>query len=359
MAAKYDISDSDGHVYESDADLLEFLDPPYRGKEELLRHPLFPTGDGWHRTGVAMTEGSSSWVKGKITAKKWIDFLDQVGIESTVLYPTCGLGIGAVASQKWAVLLARAYNNWLHEKILKESPRLKGIAILPLQSPSDAVEELKRAVNQLGMVGAYLPGGGLKRLLGDPFYYPVYQTAEELGVILSVHTGVPQKGLLQDLDLFDHLTGMRCLLHPVGQMTQMTHLMFNGVFDRFPNLRMAFPEAGSAWVLCLYERLQREYKHWGELISGLRREPKEHLRSGRLFFEAELDDELLPIFVEKLGNRGLTFASDFPHFTSPEHTAAGIKSFQERSDLSDETKARILGENIRGFCKREPSSLKA
>ena len=46
MAAKYDISDSDGHVYELDADLLEFMDPPFRGKEELLRHPLFPTGDG-------------------------------------------------------------------------------------------------------------------------------------------------------------------------------------------------------------------------------------------------------------------------------------------------------------------------
>ncbi len=139
----------------------------------------------------------------------------------------------------------------------------------------------------------------------------------------------------------------------------MTHLMFNGVFDRFPRLRMGFPEAGSAWVLCLYERLQREYEHWGELVSGLRRPPKEHLRSGRLFVEAELDDELLPTYVDKLGDRGLAFASDFPHFTSPEHTAAGIKNFRERSDLSDETKARILGENIRGFCKREPSSPKA
>ena len=351
MAAKYDIYDSDGHVYELDADLLEFLDSPFRGREELLRHPFFPTGDGWHRTGLSMAGGGSSWVKGKITAQTWIDFLDKVGIEGTVLYPTRGLGIGAVMNPDWAVVLAKGYNNWLHETIVKASSRLKGIALLPLQSPSNAVEELRRAVTQLGMVGACLPAGGLKRLLGDPFYYPVYQTAEELDVMLSVHTGIPQKGFLMDLDLFDQLTGIRCLLHPVGQMTQLTHLMFNGVFDRFPRLRMAFPEAGSAWVLCMYERMQREYEHSGKMVPELKQNPKEHLRSGRLFFEAELDDELLPHTVQILGDQGLTFASDFPHFSSPQRIFSGLKQFQERSDLSDETKARILGENVHRLCK--------
>ncbi len=351
MAGKYDIFDSDGHVYELDSDLLEFLEPPFRGREELLRHPFFPTGDGWHRTGLSMAGGGSSLVKGKTTAQTWIDFLDKVGIEGTVLYPTRGLGIGAVMNPDWAVVLAKGYNNWLHENILKASSRLKGIALLPLQSPSDAVEELRRAVTQLGMVGACLPAGGLKRLLGDPFYYPVYQTAEELDVMLSVHTGIPQKGFSMDLDLFDQLTGVRCLIHPVGQMTQMSHLMFNGVFDRFPRLRMAFAEAGSAWVLCMYERMQREYEHSGKRDSKLVREPKEHLKSGRLFFEAELDDELLPHIVQILGDQGLVYASDFPHFSSPERSSSGIKQFQERSDLSDETKARILGENVHRLCK--------
>jgi predicted TIM-barrel fold metal-dependent hydrolase len=127
--------------------------------------------------------------------------------------------------------------------------------------------------------------------------------------------------------------------------------MFGGVFDRFPTLRMAFLEAGSAWVLCVLERMQREYEHWGVLLGELKREPKEHLKSGRLFFEGELDDELLPYIVQVLGDNVLVFASDFPHFTRPDHISRAIKRFQERRDLSDETKRRILGENARRLYK--------
>ena len=61
--------------------------------------------------------------------------------------------------------------------------------------------------------------------------------------------------------------------------------------------------------------MRNQYDHWGEMAPALKRAPKEHMKSGRLFFEAELDDELLPHTVEVLGNRVLAFASDFPHFT--------------------------------------------
>ena len=79
--------------------------------------------------------------------------------------------------------------------------------------------------------------------------------------------------------------------------------------------------------------------------------PKEHLTSGRLYFEAELEDELLPFTVQLLGDRGLVFASDFPHFTRADSIAESVKRFQARRDLSDETKRRILGENARRLYK--------
>ena len=46
------------------------------------------------------------------------------------------------------------------------------------------------------------------------------------------------------------------------------NMMFSGVFDRFPTLRMAFLESGSAWVLCALERMQREHEHWAVLLSA-------------------------------------------------------------------------------------------
>jgi predicted TIM-barrel fold metal-dependent hydrolase len=134
-------------------------------------------------------------------------------------------------------------------------------------------------------------------------------------------------------------------------MHQMVNMMFSGVFDRFPSLRMAFLESGSAWVLCALERMQREFEHWSVLLRGQKKPPKEHLKSGRLFFEAELEDELLPYTVQLLGDKVLVFASDFPHFTRADHIAESVRRFQERADLSDETKKRILGENARRLYK--------
>ncbi len=350
MATNDQIFDSDGHVYEVESDLLDYFDPPYRGRQELLRESLFPT-DGWHRTSQGIARGQRGLVSGPITAQRWLDALDAFGSEGVALYTTKGLAIGMVKNPEWALALTKAYNNWLYDRFLKVSPRLKGMALIPIQSPPDAVEELKRAVTQLGMVGAILPGGGLRPLLGDPFYYPLYEAAQELDVGLTVHAGAPLPGLD---DLFQRWSDMRVLTHSVAQMTQLTHMMFSGVFDRFPRLRVAFLEAGVAWVLCILERLQREYKHWGVLLSDIRKEPKEHLKSGRLLFEAELDDEMLDYAVKVLGDRSLVFTSDFPHFVRPEQVSENLSRFKKRSDMSEEIKARILGENGRRFYKINP-----
>ena len=88
-------------------------------------------------------------VEGEITAQKWITALDEAGMEGSVLYATSGLAIGLVRDLDWSVALARGYNNWLSECLLKPCPRLKGMAVLPMQSPPDAAEELRRAVAPL------------------------------------------------------------------------------------------------------------------------------------------------------------------------------------------------------------------
>jgi uncharacterized protein len=354
MAIAKGLFDADGHVYELDYQLIEYLDPPFRGRKELLRQPLINSGDGWHRIALGVGRGQGGLIGGEITAQNWIDALDQVGLDGTVLHPTLGLNIGSVRDPEWAVVVARGYNNWLYDKFLKVSPRLNGIAVLPIQNPSEAAKELRRAAKELGMVGALMPAAGVERLLGHASYDPIYEAAQDLDIALSVHTGgVPQL----DMRFFDRLIDVRCLQHPIGQMHQMVNMMFGGVFDRFPNLRFAFLESGSAWVLCALERMQREFEHWSVLLRDQKKEPKEHLKSGRLYFEAELEDELLPFTVQVLGDKALVFASDFPHFTRADHIAEGVKRFQERPDLSDEAKQRILGDNARRLYKIRETSL--
>lgn len=74
------VVDGDGHIFENDAELFEFLDDPYRGNRIVLAFPFFPTLDGYHRG--ALTARRGLYVGDfSVTAKTWLDFLDQVNVE--------------------------------------------------------------------------------------------------------------------------------------------------------------------------------------------------------------------------------------------------------------------------------------
>ena len=88
--------------------------------------------------------------------------MEDVGIETSVLYTTLGLAFGKIVSRDWAIDVARAYNDWLYNTYMKRSPRFRGMGLVPLQEPEAAVEELKRAVKELGMCGAMLPSTGIQ-----------------------------------------------------------------------------------------------------------------------------------------------------------------------------------------------------
>jgi predicted TIM-barrel fold metal-dependent hydrolase len=79
----------------------------------------------------------------------------------------------------------------------------------------------------------------------------VYEAAQELGALLAVHAA-PTQGI--GVDGFDTLIEVRTLSHGFGQMIQMTSMIYGGVYDRFPQLKVAYAEAGCGWVPYLMER---------------------------------------------------------------------------------------------------------
>jgi predicted TIM-barrel fold metal-dependent hydrolase len=339
------VIDADGHIIENESELLEHLEPPYRGEQALLKFSLFPSLDGFHRVARRLASGTRTLRPDAFmtTAQTWIDFLDRTGIETTVVYPTHGLGFGLITDPEWACGLAIGYNNWLSEQYLKVTPRIRGVALIPLQAPSEAVKELKRVVTQLGMVGAVLPAVGLEKPLGHSDFWPIYEEAERLDVPIAIH-GAPSRGL--GIDFFKTFIEVHTLSHPLGQLIQMTSLVFQGVFDRFPKLRVAFLEAGAGWVPYMMDRLDEEYDVRGVQAPGLKVRPSEHLKSGRVFFPCE-EEEDVPYLARRVGARALVFASDYPHERSWEAMLRRVKEFTGRDDLDDALKAQILNENPR------------
>jgi len=98
------IIDADGHIREDVSEIQEYLDPPFGGRKFFF--PLWP-GDGRFRGGRIHST----------PPKLWQDYMDAVGIEQAVLYPTLGLSHGLIQEADWAWALARADKNRLPERL--------------------------------------------------------------------------------------------------------------------------------------------------------------------------------------------------------------------------------------------------
>jgi len=342
------VFDADGHVFENERDIFNYLPGVYRGREELLRTHLFPAPDPYNKTAMAIAgrfkEGAVSETFRRaqfaITAREWNAFLDLSEIEGTVLYPTAGLRLGLIRDADWGVALAHAYNDWMHATFTRDNSRIRAVALLPVQDPQLAARELRRAVTELGAAGGLIVAAQRRRAFGDPYYDPVYAEAQRLDVPIAIHAGGPG----DRYEMFDRAIESRCVGHPTSLVIEMTSMMFGGVFDRFPTLRFSFMEGGIAWLLFLRERMHEAYEQWSVQAPELRCDPDEHLTSGRIFFHCEADERIIPYAVSVLGEDALLYASDFPHI-APEKIVAEKEHFLARGDLSEGAKAKIVRTN--------------
>ena len=349
MRRRFPVVDADGHVIERNRELREFLPASFRGGEGKREYALFPW-DGWARGALSPRRREHA------DAKMWLRFLDACEIAMTFLYPTDGLNLGLLRDPDWAVVLARAYNDWLHEYFLRADPRLKGVALLPVQDPPEAAKELERCVRDLGMLGGTLVGvTSPMRGYGLPQFDPIYAMAERLDVPLNLHAA-PAVEL--GLDHMPTFAAVYPLSHPFAQMQQLTSMMVHGVFERFPNLRVAFLESGCGWVPYLADRLDESWEHridrWP---CRTKQSPGEIMRSGNLYYACEKEERTLNAVAQLMGATQLLWASDFPHERPWDEFSDDIDTLVGREDLTENLARQILFENPCRLYKLAPDSV--
>jgi predicted TIM-barrel fold metal-dependent hydrolase len=128
-------------------------------------------------------------------------------------------------------------------------------------------------------------------------------------------------------------------------MRQLTSIVLEGVPARYPELRLAFLEAGCGWVPYWMERMDDEYAKRASEVPELTRRPSEYVRSGRIYFSCEADEWLLPQAVKLVGEDQIVYASDFPHW---DHSyPASLDEIRNRGDLTEDQKRKILEVNTR------------
>lgn len=350
------IIDGDGHIMEDTKGIIDHMESPYR-EIAARKGVIFPPLDHLH-SGRAVETPPQRTQRPAVGPEGWLDFLDDVGIDWTVLYPTIALAYGKIVSLDYAVASSKAYNDWLAETYVKRSSRFKGMAILPMQDPVEAAKELRRAVTELGMLGAMMPSNGLAHPLGSKAYWPVYEEANALGCCLAVHGGAHDRFGMDHMNMY---VPVHALGHPWGLTINCADILYNGIFDRFPRVRIAFLEGGIAWLLLLLERLhashETHFQHIPATEFGIREqdEPSDYIKKlidgDRFFLGIETEELTLPFAIKTVGNKPFLYSSDFPHEVTHESCKHDIGELMESDAITAEDKAGMLWRNAENFYK--------
>jgi len=264
-----------------------------------------------------------------------------------VLYPSFGLCVPSLEDPAFAAGMARLYNEWIAGYCKETNGRLRAVAVTPIEHGKVAIDVMREA-KALGLVGTLIPPALKTRNLDHPDLEPFYRAAVELDMPLGVH-GAPGIHLPKiGVDRFTNYIQVHCVSFPFDQMTAMTSLISGGVFDRHPRLRVAFLEAGVTWVPYFIDRLHEHWEKRGDWIpNGWQRDPREIIERGQIYVSCEPDETVLPAVLDALGSDFVMYASDYPHWDGefPNSTRA----LRSRTDLSEVSRRKVLGENARRF----------
>lgn len=244
------------------------------------------------------------------------------GVWGSVIYPSEGLVLFSVPSTEVVTESMRIYNDWIADFCSYDTTRLKGIAMVNLDEPGAAADELRRC-HALGLAGALItvaPPAWLpyrSREL-DPFW----ATASELGMPLSLHTATDRADPKSDPPRLDVQNAPPSLFVTMDYQVRraLADLIFSGVFERHPGLRVGTVEHELGWIPFYLSQLDYTYTdrpargpEW-KRFADPGRLPSDFFRSNCFASFQEDGIGLRP--SDHIGVETLMWGSDYPHTES-------------------------------------------
>jgi aminocarboxymuconate-semialdehyde decarboxylase len=232
--------------------------------------------------------------------------------------------------------IARFLNDDLARSVAHDSARFIGLGTLPLQAPDLAVQELERCVKQLGFAGVQIGSHVNDWNLNEAALFAVFEAAQELGAAIFVHPWDMMGEQRMPKYWLPWLVGM-----PAETSLAICSLIFGGVFEKLPRLRVAFAHGGGAFPITA-GRIQHGFEVRPDLCAiDNNVAPSDYL--GRFWVDSLVHDRrALKFVIELLGEDKVALGTDYPFPLGELEPGALIESVDE---FSDETKQRLLWSN--------------
>jgi predicted TIM-barrel fold metal-dependent hydrolase len=267
--------------------------------------------------------------------------MDKMGVDVHILYPTAFLThiTGDADAQ---VAICKSYNRWLSEKCSQSDGRLRWVAVVPMLDVEAAVDEMHWA-SEHGACGVFKLATEVGKRVTDPYFFPIYQAANDLGLGLCIHTGSgdqPRGGsafgdALGNTNVVDAFHG----------------IAFSGLAGKFPKMRFGFIEAGASWIPYVIDQLyaRRERMSWA-WSSFNYADLTSLFQDNRLYVTCQSHEDIS--YLLRFGTEdNLMIGTDYTHAdASAEIEAiAGIRRMADEGIIDQTAKRKILEDNPKAF----------
>lgn len=332
------------------AELVPYLAPEWRlwfGKDNKPRvppiHPYVLT-QGGVRHDAQRSDGSTGG--NHLDQVQW-QHLDAYGITYGVLMGNWAFG--AMPQTRFAAGLASAYNDWLIECWLEKDHRLLGSVSVVPQVPQLAAREIDRVGGhpQMVQVGLSIAPSGAP--WGDERHDPIWEAAVRNHLRVGFHVQPPTgvQGAPTAWGWPGSYLELRSVFTTIFE-TQLIGLVCNGVFEKFPDLKVVLVEGGFAWVPGAMWRMDSSWKSVRSEVPWLRRRPSEYIREQVRFTTQPMEEPPEPRFLNQLidmlgSDELLMFASDYPHWDFDDPRRALPPT------LGDELRRKLFWSNAAAF----------
>jgi len=274
------------------------------------------------------------------------------GVGASVLYPTQQLQHYAVRDTPLVSATCRVYNDWLASFCAAVPSRLRGIAALNIDDPAEAAAELERAAG-LGLAGGLIPVGlPHGHTYADPRYEPLWAAAESTDLPLSLHIGTyradPTKRkavAIAGAQRADHRPVQSAFANADGYVRSvLADLIFSGVLERHPGLRIVSAEHEVGWFAHFVDRMDHTYTERAtrghRFADGAR--PSDF--TNRQVWVQFSEDPIAAAMIAELGESKMMWGGDYPHSEGTYPRSREITArILER--CSDATRTAVLTSN--------------
>jgi len=340
MATEIPVIDADGHIFEHQSDVRAYMDDRWKGRDTSLS----PGGQPWDTELSGKLElpyGYNRSMTAKEQVALWHRICDDHAIDKAVLFPTGSGNMVKLQEPDYARDVIRGANRHFAADYMTD--RLFPVGVLPMRDPQAAAAEVEYASQELGLKGFEVLPDGLPFGLGDPFFDPVYETAEKCGATIGIH-GTRHWAHEWGANKLKTFAEVHCYAFPAGVILNFTSVLAQGVTVRFPNLKMGFLEIGCTWLPYYLDRMDEHWeKRAEEEMPFLKKKPSDIFRESSLKVSLEGKESLLRETIDFVGAEHLIYATDVPHWDGefPEN----LKELRAVNNVTEAEKTAILHDN--------------